>query len=318
MENTALIYRRFGPPSEALKLERLPLSPRPPHLLRVKMQMAPVNPSDLIPITGAYAHRVSPPLVAGYEGVGEVIAAPVSHAHLIGKRVLPLRGPGTWQAYVDCDPDLAIPVPPSIDSTIAARGYINPLAAQLMLDAWPVKGTHVMLTAAGSTCATLLAQWALAAGASRVTGVYRAPEHKSALTRRGVEAIQLCDADQLTAAAASADVTFDALGGEPGSLILKAMPADADFVSYGLLTGQPVLPGNPRPRAHHRRFHMRDSLAAMTPQQWHACFDTLWPRLNIPALPAIREVRLEDWQDALAGYDQPRRPKPILILGDAA
>ena len=58
MENTALIYRRFGPPSEALKLERLPLSPRPPHLLRVKMQMAPVNPSDLIPVS--YTHLTLP------------------------------------------------------------------------------------------------------------------------------------------------------------------------------------------------------------------------------------------------------------------
>ena len=317
MENTALVYRRFGPPSEALKLEHLPLSPRPPHLLRVKMQMAPVNPSDLIPITGAYAHRVSPPLVAGYEGVGEVIAAPASHAYLIGHRVLPLRGPGTWQAYLDCDPELAIPVPDHIDGAVAARGYINPLAAQLMLDAWPVKGAHVLLTASGSTCANLLAQWAFASGASRVTGIYRSPEHKPALTRMGVEAIPLCEMDQVMAAAASADVTFEALGGEPGSLILKAMPADADFVSCGLLTGQSVLPGNPRPRAHHRRFHMRESLAGMTPDQWRACFDTLWPRLSGAALPAIREVRLADWQDALAGFDQSGRLKPVLLFGDA-
>tara|TARA_R110000787_G_scaffold8528_3_gene28854 strand:+ start:1857 stop:2813 length:957 start_codon:yes stop_codon:yes gene_type:complete len=318
MENTALIYRRFGPPPEALKLECLPLSPRPPHLLRVKMQMAPVNPSDLIPITGAYAHRVSPPLVAGYEGVGEVIAAPAAHAHLMGKRVLPLRGPGTWQAYLDCDPELAIPVPDNIEGVVAARAYINPLAAQLMLEAWPVRDAHVLITASGSTCANLLAQWAISSGASRVTGIYRAPGHKPALADMGIEAIPLCEMDQVTATAASADVTFDALGGEPGSLILRAMPENANFVSYGLLTGQPVLPGNPRARAHHRRFHMRESLAGMTPDQWRACYDTLWPRIASAALPAVREVRLANWQDALAGYDQPGRSKPVLVFGDAA
>lgn len=318
MQNTALIYRRFGSPATALSLERMPLPPPPPHLLRVKMQMAPVNPSDLIPITGAYAHRVSPPLVAGYEGVGEVIAGPATHTHLIGQRVLPLRGPGTWQAYLDCDPALAIPVPDHIDRAVAARGYINPLAAQLMLEAWPIKGAHVLLTAAGSTCANLLAQWALAAGASRVTGIYRAPEHGPALARMGVEAIQLSDADQVAAAAATADITFDALGGNPGSLILQAMPANAGFVSYGLLTGQPVLPGNQKPRAHHRRFHMRDRLAQMTPEQWRACFDTLWPRISNAVLPTVRKVRLANWKDALANYDQPGRPKPVLVFGDAA
>ena len=318
MENTALIYRRFGPPATALQLERVPLKPRPPHLLRVKMQMAPVNPSDLIPITGAYAHRVNPPLVAGYEGVGEVIAAPATHAHLIGQRVLPLRGLGTWQAFLDCDPALAVPVPHQIDGTVAARGYINPLTAQLMLDTWPVKGAHVLLTAAGSTCANLLAQWAFAAGAHRVTGIYRAPEHQPVLARMGLEIIQISNRAQMMAAASSANIVFDALGGEPGSQVLQAMPAGGDFVSYGLLTGQPVRTGDPRPLARHRRFHMRDSLARMTPDQWRACFDTLWPRISSTALPAVRKVRLADWKNALAGYDQPGRPKPLLVFGDNA
>jgi NADPH:quinone reductase-like Zn-dependent oxidoreductase len=68
-----------------------------------------VNASDLIPITGAYRHRTPLPAVAGYEGVGIVTDAPASFAHLLGKRVLPLRGQGTWQRYVDCPAEYAIP-----------------------------------------------------------------------------------------------------------------------------------------------------------------------------------------------------------------
>ena len=52
-------------------------------------------------------------------------------AHMIGKRVLPLRGSDTWQRYVDCDPETAVPVPDDIPGTLAARAYINPLSALL-------------------------------------------------------------------------------------------------------------------------------------------------------------------------------------------
>ncbi|VDZ88844.1 alcohol dehydrogenase [Lelliottia amnigena] len=71
------------------------------------MLFSPVNASDLIPMTGAYRHRTPLPAVAGYEGVGVVTEGP---PHWLGKRVLPLRGQGTWQNSVDCPMALAVPV----------------------------------------------------------------------------------------------------------------------------------------------------------------------------------------------------------------
>lgn len=144
--HTALRYHRFGAPEDCLSLESAPLGLRSENALRVEMRLAPVNPSDLIPITGAYRHRVQPPQVAGYEGIGHVIEAPAAYQHLIGQRVLPLRGGGTWQTHIDADPALAIPVPDDIPDALAARAYINPLAAYLMLKSWPVKDRHVLLT----------------------------------------------------------------------------------------------------------------------------------------------------------------------------
>src|SRR5690606_8331013 len=153
MRNLALWYRRFGEPESVLQAETTPLSPRQPGEIRVQMLFSPVNASDLIPITGAYRHRTPLPAIAGYEGVGVVIDGPPDWT---GKRVLPLRGQGTWQQVVDCTSDLAVPVPDFIDSVLAARAYINPLAAQLMLKHSPPKGKRVLLTAAGSDCALLL------------------------------------------------------------------------------------------------------------------------------------------------------------------
>ena len=56
------------------------------------MLVRPINPSDLIPITGAYAHRIPLPNIPGYEGVGivEDVGAFVSR-ELIGKRVTDTR-----------------------------------------------------------------------------------------------------------------------------------------------------------------------------------------------------------------------------------
>ena len=74
MFNDAIVYDRYGPPSAVLTLKRLP--PLAGGRVRVRMRYAPVNPSDLIPVTGAYRHRTRLPAVAGYEGLGEVVAAP--------------------------------------------------------------------------------------------------------------------------------------------------------------------------------------------------------------------------------------------------
>ncbi|MCP5634948.1 alcohol dehydrogenase, partial [Klebsiella pneumoniae] len=75
----------------------------------------------------------------------------------------------------------AVPVPDDVDSLLAARAYINPLAAQMMLDRYPPVGKTVLLTAAGSDCAVLLGQWARQAGAEAVYGIHRSPVHAQRL-----------------------------------------------------------------------------------------------------------------------------------------
>ncbi|GHK52055.1 hypothetical protein KPZU09_17910 [Klebsiella pneumoniae] len=99
MFNDAIVYDRYGPPSAVLTLKRLPLAPLAGGRVRVRMRYAPVNPSDLIPVTGAYRHRTRLPAVAGYEGLGEVVAAPYGSRLCAGQRVLPLRGGGTAAVY---------------------------------------------------------------------------------------------------------------------------------------------------------------------------------------------------------------------------
>lgn len=312
-ENTALIFRQFGNPSKVLSLEPSPLTPLASSQLRVQMQFAPVNASDLIPITGAYRHRVTPPQVAGYEGVGTVVAAPAEYAALLGKRVLPLRGTGTWQRYVTCAAPLAIPVPDDIDSTLAARAYINPLAALLMLKNWPPANQHLLLTAGGSACTQLLAQWALRLGARSVTVIYRAPAHAARLQRSGLRTLQQDQQAEIRQVAAAVDLVFDATGGTTGQLIWQSLPAAAQFIAYGVLSGQPVRVNAARPALHW--FHVRHYLDALTPDAWQQLFVELWPLLRDSDCGEVALFPLAQWQEAIHFYHQSgRSQKPLLQL----
>ncbi|MEN3258598.1 zinc-dependent alcohol dehydrogenase family protein [Sodalis endosymbiont of Spalangia cameroni] len=311
--NRALWYRRFGHPEAVLSLETAPLSTPGADQVQVMMIAAPINPSDVIPITGAYAHRVQPPRVAGYEGLGQVVATSSTSPFRLGQRVLPLRGDGTWQQRLNCNGQWLVPVPEDIADDIALRGYINPLAAQLMLRRWPVRDRQIILTAAGSDCARLLGQWALAGGARRVIGLHRAPEHAPRLRRLGIQPLTMDRQDEILRLAAHSSLVFDAVGGPLGGALLAGLPPAATLVSYGLLSGQPVpvTPGGAVPQ----RFHLRDALAGMSVSEWQNAFIALWPLLRRAQLSPLAPFPLSRWREALSlFYRSGRAVKPLLCL----
>lgn len=315
MRNLTLWYRRFGEPESVLQPETAPLSPRQPGEIHVRMLFSPVNASDLIPITGAYRHRTALPAIAGYEGVGIVTETPAAYPALLGKRVLPLRGKGTWQRYVDCPAGYVIPVPDDVDSLLAARAYINPLAAQMMLDRYPPAGKTVLLTAAGSDCAVLLGQWARQAGAEAVYGIHRSPVHAQRLAELGIVPIAQQDMAAVNAASARADVVYDATGGSLAETILSVMPESGTFVCYGLLSGQTFRQQRALPRV--AWFHIRNYLDALSAEAWQAEFQRIWPKLRASQCSDVTLYPLSEWQRALGNYREAGRTrKPVLSMKD--
>ncbi|WP_181418622.1 zinc-dependent alcohol dehydrogenase family protein [Pseudoroseicyclus aestuarii] len=310
-KRVSFIYRTFGAPHTTLEMLDRELPPRAPGTLRVKVSHASVNPSDLIPITGAYAHRISLPAVAGYEGVGRVVEAPEALSHMVGRRVLPLRGEGTWQTYVDCPAHHAVEVPDTVPDIVAARAYINPMAAATMLRLWPARGKVVLLSGAGSSCAEHLGRWAIAHGATRVMGLYRSESRKDRLRQVGIEPISTQDLSAISKASALADIAFDSLGGDIGTHVLQGMRGEANFVAYGLLTGKPVTTGA-GVRARYHRFHMRDHFTVLAGLGMQAAFSDIWPLLEGAPPAEPRVFPAQQWQDALAEAERPGGQKPIL------
>ncbi|MCE8433791.1 alcohol dehydrogenase [Rhodovulum sulfidophilum] len=293
------------------------LPPRAPGSFRVAVSHVPVNPSDLIPITGAYAHRISLPAVAGYEGVGRVVEAPDGLSHMVGRRVLPLRGEGTWQTHVDCPAHHAVEVPDAVADLVAARAYINPMAAATMLRLWPVRGKVVLLSGAGSSCSEHLGRWAISQGAKLVMGIYRSENRKDRLHRMGIEPISTANISAILTASAQADVAFDSLGGDIARCVLERMRGETDFVAYGLLTGKPVEFGA-GVRATYHRFHMRDQFPVLAGRGMQAAFAEIWPLLAEapPSPPRVFPAR--EWRQALAEAEKPGGQKPILDLSSLA
>ncbi|RPD94621.1 alcohol dehydrogenase [Candidatus Pantoea deserta] len=311
MSNKALVYRRFGAPESVLYIEEGTKAKLAEGMIRVKMLCAPVNASDLIPMTGAYQHRIALPQVAGYEGTGVVTDAPSAYRYLLSRQVLALRGEGTWQNYVDVPAALAIIVPENTEATLAARAYINPLAAKLMISHLTPAGKHVLLTAAGSDCAMLLGQWAIRAGALSVTGIHRSPAHSSRLAQCGITPVQETDHDAVRHYAARAEVVYDATGGTLAENILEEMPVTGLFISYGLLSGQPFRAKNSLPRIHW--FHVRHYLSQLGIDGWQQMFREIWRQLSETETSEASVFDFENWENAIKHYHLAGRlNKPVI------
>ena len=181
-----------------------------------------------------------------------------------------------------------------------------------MMDARDVAGRTVLLLGAGSNCADYLGALAREHGAKHVIGIYRSLERAPRLEALGIEPVGLSDARAVTRAAERADITFDALGGPVGTEVLKSMRAATVFVSYGLLSGEPIAFAGSCAR--HCRFHLRDALAGMSVGAWQGMFGRVWPLLRHVEVPAGQVFAARQWRQALIAFARPGRAKPLLDL----
>ncbi|SUX82572.1 alcohol dehydrogenase [Priestia megaterium] len=161
MKATSIKFYEFGEPQQVLKIENKQVKDPGVGEVLVRMKTRPINPSDLIPIKGAYSNRISLPAIPGYEGVGIVEeVGPSVSKWFLGKRVLPLRGEGTWQEFVKTSAELAIIVPDYLEDYIAAQLYINPITAWVICtEILALKpGDNLIVNACGSSIGRIFAQ----------------------------------------------------------------------------------------------------------------------------------------------------------------
>lgn len=268
----SFIYESYGLPHQVLKLKEKYQPHLHPQELLVKMLYAPVNPSDLIPMTGAYAHRISLPATAGYEGVG--LVADVGSAlsrKLIGQRVLPLEGEGTWQSFVKCPASHAFFVPEPLDSISASQLYINPLTAWLLCtEVLALKpGQKLAVNAAASSIGQIFAQLSRILGFEFIAITRNNKKHQL-LKERGAQELRT-DLHNL-----EVDAAIDCVGGQAGTDLASCVRSAGKFQALGLLSGQQVdwekLAQLPIDAG---IFHLRHWNAKLSPAEWQRSMQTL-------------------------------------------
>jgi NADPH:quinone reductase-like Zn-dependent oxidoreductase len=149
--------RRGSVPHEVIRAVPLELPPPAAGQALVAMLAAPINPSNLLTLTGEYAVLPPLPAVGGSEGVGRIAALGEDVDGLsVGQLVLLPRGSGTWVTHLLAEARSLVPLPEVADPLQLAMLTVNPPTASLMLSEYVplVAGEWVIQNVANSGVAT--------------------------------------------------------------------------------------------------------------------------------------------------------------------
>ncbi|MBP0616164.1 alcohol dehydrogenase catalytic domain-containing protein [Jiella mangrovi] len=220
----------------------------------VRVGLGNVNPSDLHYIKGEYGQPRRKGVPAGFEGMGEVIAAGDDEGaqKLIGQRVAVSTsrgGSGVWAEYALTDAKAVVPLHPKLADEDAAALIVNPMTAYAMLHlVKEAGGKAFVMTAGASQLGKLMATLAREMGLACIATVRR-EEHRSPLEGLGVGTVLNTEREDFNEMLVMAmrqvqpTVMLDAVADGHSADIFAAMPAGARWVIYGKLsTKSPTLP----------------------------------------------------------------------------
>ncbi len=123
-----------------------------------------------------------------------------------------------------------------------------------------------MLTAASSSCASLLGQWRWRWRPLGEAGLFARPQHRARLEQAGIYPILDTDRALMEKVSQHSDLVFDAVGGELANTLLSVLPGSSTLISYGLLSGRPLT--QTRGSATVRKFHLREALPTLSVAAW--------------------------------------------------
>ncbi|MGJ7913341.1 zinc-dependent alcohol dehydrogenase family protein [Neobacillus sp. LXY-1] len=322
-----ITFYEFGSPKDVLKIEYKTIEPPKDHEVLVRMLARPINPSDLIPIRGAYSHRISLPNIPGYEGVGIVEeVGPLVSKNLIGKRVLPLRGEGTWQEYVKTSAEFAVPIPDSFDDFTASQMYINPVTAWVVCtEVLKLKPNDVLLVnACGSSIGHIFVQLSKILG-FQLIAVTRNDKYTEELLHLGASYVidtsisRLHETVMELTSGRGADAAIDSIGGSDGNELAFCVRPNGHFLTIGILSGVQVNWAHivNQAKVNANIFHLRNWNNNISAKKWQETFDHLIRLINGKKLSLMMVDSMYDLSDvkkAIDAVEFPNKTKGKVFL----
>jgi len=240
-------YDRCGPvPQDVIRAVPFELPPPAAGQALVAMVASPINPSNLLMLTGEYGVLPPLPSIGGSEGVGRVAALGEGAAGLsVGQLVLLPRGSGTWLTHVLAEARTLVPLPEGADPLQLAMLTVNPPTASLMLSEFVplAAGEWVIQNVANSGVGSYLMQLAGRRGLRTVNLVRR--ESAVAATKDQGGDVVLVDGENIArrvkeaTGGAAIRLGIDAVGGAATDRLAQCLAEGATLVNYGMMSGQP-------------------------------------------------------------------------------
>jgi NADPH:quinone reductase-like Zn-dependent oxidoreductase len=217
----------------------------------IKVRLAAINPSDVMFIKGLYGQPRRRGQPAGFEGVGEVVAAGGEAGKtLVGKRVAFATGRtywGSWAEYAVAEAVSCIPLEEGVRDEDGAALIVNPLTALAMFDIVREEGEKAfVLTAAASQLCKLMMGVAREEG-FRPIAIVRRSDQEALLKEVGATHVlnaaapdfqtrlsEVCKAERPR-------ILLDAVTGPLAAQIFHVMPRRARWVIYGRLDPEPTM-----------------------------------------------------------------------------
>lgn len=242
-------YSERGPVPQAV-IEAVPMER--PQLAAgqalVAVLAAPINPSDVLMLTGQYGLLPPLPAVGGSEGVGRVVElGPDTSGPAIGQTVLLPAGAGTWATHVVAPAARLLPLPSEADPQQLAMLTVNPPTASLLLSEFAdlQPGDWLIQNGANSGVGSYVLQLARLRGLKTVSIVRRESAVAGVLTQGGdvvlVDGDELAERVKAATNGAAIRLGIDAVGGKATMRLATTLAEGGSIVNYGALSGEPCV-----------------------------------------------------------------------------
>ena len=236
--NRVVMLEKFGGPESFTVMEQPMPKPAPGEVL-VKVLAASVQFTDVILRQGRYPDlKQKPPLVLGYDLVGEVVAlGPGVVSPRVGQRVADLTMTGSYAQYRTLEASRVVPVDRALDVAQATTLVLSWVIAFQLLhrDALVRSGQRVLIIgAAGAVGQALVALARLAD--CQVWGAGRA-HHAELIRTSGATFVDSDTTDFAKVVAGGFDVVFDGIGEAGFSRAWRAVGPYGRLSAFGFSEG---------------------------------------------------------------------------------
>lgn len=239
------LYQQRGPvPQDVIDVVEFELGELAAGHARIEVLAAPINPSDLLTLSGHYGILPPLPATGGNEGVGRVIAVADDVNRLpIGQTVLLPIGCGTWTTHLDLPAKQLVALPKDADPKQLSMMTVNPPTASLLLSEFVdlQAGEWVIQNAANSAVGGYLIDFAKMRGLRTLNVVRRESAIADLSDNADVVLVDGPDlAERVRAATEGAAIrlAIDAVGGSSTERLAACLSKGGIVVNYGAMSGE--------------------------------------------------------------------------------